>query len=164
MDSYLQNYGAGEEQRNRKIKWLVISFIAVLLISWFSYLFVHNFFEVRTAKHFLAEVNAGRYQQAYHDWGCTDATPCPNYGFNRFLEDWGPNSKVTPPWKVTSVDGCTAFVTVNVGAKGSDVQSIGVERGSKTLMYAPGPECNEKQWRWKAFFKRIFGRSGSATS
>jgi hypothetical protein len=164
MGSYLQTYGAGEERRNRTIKWLIISLIAVLLAVWFSYLFLHNYFETQTVEHFLAEVNAQDYQAAYRDWGCTDATPCPNYDYHRFLKDWGPEAKRSSPWKVDSVDGCTTFVTVNVTAQGAELQSVGVERGSKTLMYAPSPECQEKQWRWKAFFKRIFGRNGSASS
>jgi hypothetical protein len=159
MGSYLQSYGAGEEQRNRTIKWLMISFIGVILISWFSYLFFHNYFETRTVKHFLAEVNSGNFQAAYRDWGCTEATPCPNYDYKRFLEDWGPNKKISSPWKVDSVDGCKAFVTVNVTAQGAEVQSLGVERGTKTLMYAPAAECQEYQWHWKQFFSRLTGKS-----
>lgn len=158
MGSYLQTYGAGDERRNRIVKWLIIGFIAVLLISWGLYLFFHNFFETRTVEHFLSEINSKQYQTAYRDWGCTETTPCPNYDFKRFLEDWGPDKKAESPWKVESVDGCRTFVTVNVAAKGTDVQSLGVERGSKTLMYAPAPECQEKQWHWKAFFKRMIGR------
>jgi len=159
MSSYLQSYGAGEEQRNRIVKWSVIGFIAVALLSWFAYLFFHNYFETRTVKQFLAEVNAGNYQAAYRDWGCTEATPCPNYDYKRFLEDWGPNKKVSSPWEVDSVDGCRAFVTVNVTAKGADQQTLGVERGSKTVMYAPAAECQEMKWHWKEFFQRITGRS-----
>jgi hypothetical protein len=159
MGSYLQSYGAGEEHRNKIIKWLILSFIAVVLLAWGSYLFLHDYFETRTVKHFLAEVNAKDYQAAYRDWGCTDATPCPNYDFKRFLQDWGPQKKTSSPWKVESVDGCRTFVTVNVGAPGAELQSLGVERGAKTLMYAPGPECQEAQWHWKAFLQRIFGRS-----
>ena len=159
MGSYLQSYGAGDEHRNRVIKGIILAGVAVLLIAWLSYTFLHDYFETRTVKHFLAEVNAREYQMAYHDWGCTDATPCPNYDFNRFLDDWGPKSKAASPWKVDSVDGCQTFVTVNVAAKGAELESLGVERGSKTLMFAPGPECQERKWHWKAFFQRLFGRS-----
>jgi len=159
MGSYLQSYGIGDERRNRNIKLLIISIVGVVLLSWFAYVFFHDYFETRTVKHFLAEVNARNYQAAYHDWGCTDATPCPNYDYNRFLDDWGPQKKAASPWKVDSVDGCQSFVTVNVAAQGTDVQSLGVERGSNTLMYAPSPECQERKWHWKAFFQRLTGRS-----
>jgi hypothetical protein len=159
MSSYLQSYGAGEESRNRKVKWLIIGFISVALLSWFSYLFLQNYSETRTVKQFLSEVNSGNYQAAYRDWGCTDSTPCPNYDFKRFLEDWGPSQKITPPWKVDTVDGCQGFVTVNVTARGADVQSLAVERGHKTVMYAPAAECQERKWHWKEFFQRMTGRS-----
>ncbi len=162
MGSYLQYYGASEERHNhffKIIRWVIISLIAAALLAWFGYLFMHDYFETRTVKRFLAEVNSGNYQAAYRDWGCTDATPCPNYDYQRFLSDWGPSAKVSPPWKVDSVDGCQAFVTVNVVAKGSELQSLGVERGTKTVMFAPSPECQEKKWRWKAFFLRIIGKS-----
>jgi hypothetical protein len=159
MGSYLQSYGVGEERRNRTIKWLIIALILALLLTWFSYLFFHNYFETRTVKSFLAEVNDHKYEQAYKDWGCTEATPCPNYDFKRFLQDWGPNTKITSPWKVDSVDGCKTFVTVNVIAQGAELQSLGVERGAKTLMFAPSAECQERKWHWKVFFQRVMGRS-----
>jgi hypothetical protein len=158
MGSYLQTYGAGEEHRLKVIKWLVVGFIGVALLSWGSYLFFHNYFETRTVNNFLAEVNAGHYQEAYRDWGCTDATPCPNYDFKRFMEDWGPK-KASSPWKVDSVDGCNAFVTVNVKAQGVEEQSLGVERGTKTVTFAPAAECQERGWHWKEFFARITGKS-----
>jgi hypothetical protein len=157
MGSYLQNYGAGEEQRNKAIKWIIISAVSVVLISWFSYLFLHNFFEEQTVKRFLSEVNSRDYQAAYRDFGCTDTTPCPNYDYKRFLEDWGPEKKAQSAWKVDSVEGCTAFVTVNVKAQGRELESLGVLRGGKTVMFAPASECQERTWKWGQFFHRIFG-------
>ncbi len=157
MGSYMQHYGAGEERRNRNIKIIIFSAIGLLVLFWILYLVFHNYSEKRTVNHFLADLNSGNYQQAYIDWGCTSASPCTNYDYQRFLRDWGPNPKINPPWKVASVDGCKSFVTVNVQAPGSELQSLGVERGTRTLMYAPAPECQEPQWRWKQFFHRLFG-------
>jgi hypothetical protein len=161
MGAFLQNYGAGEERRNKIIKWSIGIAVGVVLLAWFSYLSLHNFFETRTVKNFLAEVNSRNYQAAYRDWGCTEATPCPNYDYKRFLEDWGPDKKIASPWKIDSVEGCTSFVTVNVQAQGSELESLGVLRGSKTVMFAPSPECQEKTWKWKQFFHRLFGGSQS---
>ena len=160
MASYLQGYGAGEERRNRTIKIIVFSAIGALLLTWILYLVFHNFSEKRTVEHFLAQVNARDYRDAYSDWGCTEAAPCTNYDYKRFLEDWGPGKNTESPWKVVSVDGCKTFVTVNVQAAGSELQSLGVERGTKTIMYAPAPECQEPKWRWKQFFSRLFGAGG----
>jgi hypothetical protein len=161
MGSYLQHYGAGEERRNRTVRNIILSLVGLLVLLWVLYLVFHNYSEKQAVKRFLAEVNAHDYQRAYADWGCTASTPCPNYNYQRFLQDWGPTQKITSSWKIASVDGCKAFVTVNVQAAGSELQSLGVERGTKTIMYAPAPEYQEAKWHWKQFFSRIFGRGQS---
>ena len=159
MGSYLQQYGAGDEHRSRIRKTIVLSCILVLVLAIAAYLFFHNYPEKQVAKDFLAEVNSGQYQQAYRDWGCTTQHPCPNYDYHRFMEDWGPSQKISSPWKIASIDGCKTFVTVNVQATGSELQSLSVERDNKALGFAPAPECQEREWHWKQFFRRLFGRS-----
>jgi hypothetical protein len=161
MGAYLQNYGAGEERRNRTIKFIVLGALAALILALIAYFFFHNRSEEKTAERFLAQVNAHDYKDAYVTWGCTEANPCRNYDFGRFLEDWGPKTKATSPWKIASVEGCRSFVTVNVKADGAELQSLGVQRGARTVSYAPSPECQEKKWHWKQFFQRIFNRSST---
>jgi hypothetical protein len=157
MGSYLQSYGEGEERRNRIVKILIFSVIGLLILLWALYLFFHNYSQKQTVSRFLEQVNKHDYAAAYADWGCTTAAPCKNYDYNRFLQDWGPDKKISSPWKIASVDGCKAFVTVNVQATGSELESLAVQRGSKTIMFAPAAECQEPQWRWKQFFRRMFG-------
>lgn len=161
MGSYLQEYGKGDEQRSRVIKRIVLAAIAVVVVAIAAYLFFRNFPEKQVARHFLADVNGGRFDQAYRDWGCGAEHPCKNYDYNRFLEDWGPSKKGSSPWKIGSVDGCRSFVTINVQAQGSELQSLAVERDNHTLGFAPSPECQERQWHWKQFFQRIFGGNKS---
>ncbi len=157
MGSYLQHYGAGEERRNRTIKFIIAGVIGLLILWWVLYLVLHNRAEKQTVNRFLEQLNSRNYAQAYAVWGCTVQNPCTNYDYKRFLDDWGPGKKVSSPWKIASIDGCKAFVTVNVQATGSELESLGVERGTRTIMFAPAPECQEPQWRWKQFFARIFG-------
>ncbi len=157
MGSYLQQYGIEDERHNRAIKRIIMAAATLIVLAIAAYLFLHNFAEKRTASRFLDQVNAHNYREAYREWGCTDQHPCPNYDFNRFMDDWGP--KAAPgPWKIASVDSCTSFVTVNVQAANAPLQSLSVERDNKALGFAPSPECQEKKWRWKQFFARIFGR------
>lgn len=163
MGSYLQHYGIDEEHRNRTIRRIIFGCIGFCVLVVASYLIFHNYPEKRRAQQFLAKINAHDYPGAYRDWGCTDRHPCPNYDYNRFLNDWGPSKKITSPWKLASVDGCNSFVTVNVQADGAELQSLAVERANNSLGFAPSPECNEKQWRWKQFFARMFG-GGNSTS
>jgi hypothetical protein len=162
VGSYLQQYGVGDERRSRTIKWIILSCVAAAVIAVAAYLIFYNYPEKRVANHFLADVNSQNFQAAYRDWGCTTDHPCPNYDYHRFMEDWGPSKKVTPPWRVESVDGCRAFVTVNVQAQGSELQSLAVARDGRALSFAPAPECQEKQWRWKQFFQRLFHPGSSS--
>jgi len=156
MGSYLQQYGLEEERRGRIIKWIVVIAVAIIIIAIAAYLIFHNYPERRVARHFLDEINTHQYQAAYRDWGCTDQQPCPNYDFNRFMQDWGPASKASSSWKVVSSDSCKSFLTLNVQAQGSELQSLAIQRSDHSLGFAPAPECQEKKWRWRQFFDRIF--------
>lgn len=161
MATYLEQYGAGDERRSRIIKRTVIACIGLVILAIAAYLFFHNYPEKQEVKHFLAEVNAHQYAQAYRDWGCTASHPCRDYDYQRFMEDWG--AKVSSPWNIASVDGCKSFVTVNVQANGAPLQSLMVERGTHVMGFAPAPECQERKWRWKQFFHHLFGgRSSTA--
>jgi hypothetical protein len=164
MGSFFQQYGVEEERRNRVVKAIVLSVLGVLILAIVGYFFLHDYSERQVAKRFLERVNAHDYQEAYREWGCTSAHPCPNYDYHRFLEDWGPQKKAGSPWKIASTDSCQAFLTINVQAHGSEPQSLSVQRSDKSLGFAPAPECQERKWRWKQFFQRIFGgeRSGKA--
>jgi hypothetical protein len=157
MGSYLQQYGEGDERRIRIIKTIVIACVIVAILAIAAYLFFRNYPEKQVVKQFLAEVNIHQYDAAYRDWGCTPSHPCRDYNYNRFMQDWG--AKGSSPWKIASVDGCKTFVTVNVQANGAELESLAVQRGNHTLSFAPAPECQERQWRWKQFFQRIFGGS-----
>jgi hypothetical protein len=159
MGSYLQQYLDEEQRRNRVIKWIVLGSFVAVIIAIAAYFIFHNYPEKQIAKHFLSDVNSRNYEAAYRDWGCTSGHPCPNYDYNRFMEDWGPSKKIGSPWKIASVDGCRSFVTINVQAEGAELQSLAVQRNDHSVGFAPAPECQERQWHWKQFFQRIFGRS-----
>ena len=58
MGGYLQNYGAGEEHRNRIVKLIILGVVAALILSLVAYLVLHNRSEKKTVEHFLAQVNA----------------------------------------------------------------------------------------------------------
>jgi hypothetical protein len=155
MGSYLQTYGVDDARRGRAIKAILLVAVALLVVVIAGYLFFHNFPERQKVKRFLAEINTHDYKAAYQEWGCTSQSPCPNYDFQRFMSDWG--AQTTNDWKVASTDSCATFLTVNVQAPGSELQSLAVQRSDISLGFAPAPECQERKWRWKQFFHRIFG-------
>ena len=93
MAGYLQNYGAGEEHRNRVVKFIILGVFAALILTLAAYLFLHDRSEKKTVEQFLAQINSHDYKDAYVTWGCTEAKPCRNYDYARFLEDWGPQDE-----------------------------------------------------------------------
>jgi hypothetical protein len=156
MAGYLDAYGAGDEQRIRTIKRLVVAAVAVLVIGITAYSLLQNFREKQKVKEFLAQVNAGQYQTAYQTWGCSESHPCPQYSYQKFLEDWAPKA-AHPAWQISTVDGCRTGVVVTVASSGLEPQPLWVQRSDKSLSYSPWPECQEREWRFRQFFRRVFG-------
>jgi hypothetical protein len=156
MSAYLQSYGAGEEERNRRIKWLVLGLIGVVIVGIAAYFYFQDFTEERLTTQFLKDLNAQQFEDAYHVWGCSDAKPCRDYSYQKFLEDWGPD-KGKGDWKIKGVDGCPTGVIVAVAATGTERTSLWVERDGGSLSFSPWDECQGKKWRFKQFFRRLFG-------
>ena len=80
MAGYLEQYGAGEERRERRgkiIKILVISLVALVVIGGGLYFNFHNYREERQVKQFLSNLDARDYKGAYALFGCTDAETVP---------------------------------------------------------------------------------------
>ncbi len=92
MPGYLEDYGAGEEKRGKLIRGILIGVVTVLVIGAVSYLGLRNYSENSVIRKFVATLQQKDYKQAYAMWGCTEATPCRDYSFEKFMEDWGPNS------------------------------------------------------------------------
>ncbi|HXE10900.1 MAG TPA: hypothetical protein VN633_02190 [Bryobacteraceae bacterium] len=156
MSSYLDTYGAGEERRNKIIKRVAIAVVVAIIVAIAAYLFFDNYPEKQVVKHFLAQVNSGSYQEAYQTWGCSGAHPCAGYDYGKFMEDWGPKANHNK-WSISGVDGCKNGVIITVGAQGSEPEPLWVERENKALSFSPWPECQGKQWRFRQFFRRLFG-------
>ena len=157
MASYLQQYGAGDERRGKLVRNLTLSVLAIVVVALAAYFMFHNYSEKQKVKRFLEAINAHNFKAAYKQWGCTAQHPCPNYDYSRFMEDWGPKKSVSGDWKIESTDSCDQFLTVNVQAPGSELDSLAVLRRDNSLSFAPAAECQEYKWRWKQFFQRIFG-------
>ena len=157
MATYLDSYGAGDEKRFRTIKRVVITVVVVAIAAIAIYLFVKNLREKQVVKHFLQQVNSGEYQAGYATWGCTSAHPCPEYSYQKFLEDWGPKQGRND-WRIAGVDGCPTGVIVTVKTPGLESEPLWIQRGDKSISFSPWPECQGRRWRFRQFFHRAFGR------
>ena len=72
----------------RKYVSLPVLVFAVVLIAilagLLSFMF-RDFRQERAVSHFMEQIEAGNYQEAYRLW-----QPAPSYSFQDFLHDWGP--------------------------------------------------------------------------
>jgi len=162
MASYLEAYGLEEEhraRRNRLIKVGASIAAAAIIVALIFYVAFKNFHETSEAKQFLSLLQSQQYQDAYRMWGCTEATPCRNYPFPKFMDDWGPKGSHADAASATigDVDSCGSGVIIQIKYAHADTVPLWVERNTDVLSFAPWPECLGRQWRFKSFFKRLFG-------
>ena len=162
MTSYLDHYGADESRRHERRRRLLLR-VAVLVVALLAavilYFQFRDYRQQQRAKEFLAELQLKNYQRAYELWGCTAASPCPNYKPEKFLEDWGPASAYADAAaaRMDLVERCGNGVLVRLRFPKGDPVPLIVERETNTLGFAPWPECPGKKWRFKEFFARVFG-------
>jgi hypothetical protein len=163
MSSYLEAYGAAEEKRAHKVKLLKIisiSLLSALIVGLILYGIFKNFSEEQRLKSFIAVLQKKDYKGAYAMWGCTDAQPCPNYVFDRFLEDWGPGSEHADE-STASIglsQSCGTGVILRIDYRKADPMAVWVERDSKVISFAPWPECPGRHLRIGAWLRSLFNR------
>ena len=161
MAGYLENYGAGEERREKITKTVIVAAVAVLVISGLTYLFFRNYPEERQAKRFFALLQSHNYKEAYALWGCTDATPCRDYNQTEFMKDWGPGQAPVNDIDVLDTESCGSGVIVEVDAGKAGDKKLWVERSSKGLGFPPFERCpqgNRIHDFWRNIKFRLHGR------
>src|SRR4051794_20899230 len=97
MPGYLDQYGAGEEERNRIIIRSVVSLVVLVIVVSLGWYLLKNHHQEGVVKAFLADVRRGDLQSAYRDWGCTAEKRCSAYTFQKFSGDWGSAAKDGAP-------------------------------------------------------------------
>ncbi len=146
MAGFLDNYGAGEERREKIVKRTLLGALAALVVALSLYFFFRNWNEDRQLRLFLDLLKKQDYQTAYRLWGCTPDKPCRDYQFDRFLEDWGPknprgNAATARIAKTRSCSGGVIY-TLEYGKEESVL--VWVDRKDRTLGFAPWPVCNPR--------------------
>ena len=143
MAGYLDNYGAGEEQREKLIKRVVIVLVAVIVVGGVAFFFLKNYRQEKQVKTFFDLLEKKDYRAAYRLWGCTDEKPCRDYSFDRFMEDWGPNGAHSRPnsYRVTKSRSCGSGVILTVDMGDGQQEKLWVERNDLTIGFSPWPGC-----------------------
>lgn len=159
MSGYLEEYGAGEEQKENLIRNSILIAVGVVVLALLAFYLFRPFHQIRVVKHFLSEVRDKNYPSAYAAWGCTTAHPCSEYPYPKFLEDWGPQSAAAanPVLKITDAEGCGTAVIVSVATGAGQSQKLYVERASDGISYSPLPHCPGKS-AWAIMIHRTLGR------
>ncbi len=164
MAGYLEAYGETEERRSRFARRLVIAVASALglIVLWslFYVFWLSTYPAKRTVHEFIDDLRKHDYHSAYRIWGCSQ--PCPDYSYDRFLEDWGPKSEFANAdaikiarselrpnisafvsW-ISGADSCHNGVIITLkGSNGSDVP-LWYARDTKTLGFSPWPICAER--------------------
>jgi hypothetical protein len=147
MSTFLDDYGAADARRERLRKRLLISLAVLVVVAGAAYFGFRNHSEKRQAHLFLDLLRARQYEQAYAVWGCTQAKPCPDYPYAKFLEDWGPQSPHADlsHLEIGSTRSCSQGIIQSLKFNANDEVYLWVARSDLSLTYAPwGPTCNPR--------------------
>ncbi|MCL4402705.1 MAG: hypothetical protein M1436_08600 [Acidobacteria bacterium] len=137
MPGYLDTYGAGEEQREKVLKRIALALVIALVAGAVLVFVFYNWREERQARRFFELLGERHYRAAYAMWGCTEQTPCRDYGMPDFMKDWG----TVTGGKVTRSRSCGSGVILTVDVPGRGEERLWVQRGDLTIGFSPYPGC-----------------------
>jgi hypothetical protein len=146
MAGYLDQYGAGEERRNRIIIRSLLAVLIVAVVSTLGWYLFLNHHQEGVVKTFVAALKRGDTQGAYTIWGCTQAKPCPDYPYEKFLSDWGPGPD-GPDLNViglTDSEQCNNAVMLTLQVNSKRTEQLWVDKGDDTISFAPFPICPQQ--------------------
>jgi len=91
MAEFLEGYGVADARRARIFWRLVIAGAVVAALGLTLYFVFRTWPAKRQVNQFVELLRKKDYQGAYRLWGCAAPdSPCRDYTFEKFLEDWGP--------------------------------------------------------------------------
>jgi hypothetical protein len=143
MAGYLDQYGKGDERREKTIKIVISALIALVVVGGPLLFIFHNFRQEQQAKKFFDLLSAKNYKAAYALWGCTDAKPCRGYPMQSFLEDWGPQQADPANVRISKSRSCGSGVILTLDFNKNRQEKLWVQRDGLTLSFPPdcAPGC-----------------------
>ena len=143
MAGYLDRYGEGYEQRAKRRRLIVVVALIAIVGGGGLYLGLRNYRQKARIRQFVELVRKQDYTGAYGLWGCTETKPCPDYSYNKFMEDWGPRSAHAQiaSFEISRSRACGSGVIVNVKFGGKRQERFWVEGREMTIGYSPWSVC-----------------------
>ena len=137
MGGYLDQYGAGEERREKYLWRIVGSAVVLLLLSGLVYYVFKNHREQALINNFLTQLRRQDYAAAYRAWDCTDPKACSGYSYDKFLEDW----KGARDLRIADSESCHSGVIISLAGRDD---RLWVDSGGSALSFSPYPFCPGK--------------------
>ena len=141
MAGYLDQYGKGDERREKIIKIVVYTLIALVVIGGPLLFIFHNIRQEQQVKKFFGLLAAKDYKAAYALWGCTDTKPCTGYSMQSFMEDWGPEKADPSNFRIAKSRSCGSGVILTVDFGRNRQEALWVERDDLVIGFSPLPGC-----------------------
>ncbi len=142
MAGYLDQYGAGDERREKYLWRTIITVVVVAALAGFLYYVLHHHREQAVAKTFFNQLHQQDYASAYRTWGCSDPKNCSGYAYDKFLEDWGPKSSAAgQTLRIADSEGCNQGVIITVDGR---EERLWVDSKTSALSFSPFPRCPGK--------------------
>ena len=142
MAGYLEQYGAGEERREKILKTALISLAVALVAGGILFFIFHNYRQEQQVNRFFALLERHDYQAAYALWARTP-TEREGYPYSSFMQDWGPQSghAQVSGFRITRSRSCGSGVILTVDFSKGQEEKLWVQRDDLTIGYSPLPGC-----------------------
>jgi hypothetical protein len=146
MAGYLDQYGAGEERRNRIILRLILGVLTVVIVGTLGWYLLLNHHQESVVKSFVAAIKSGDTQSAYRIWGCTATKPCSGYEYEKFLKDWGPGANGPDPNIIglTDSEECNSGVMLTLQVNSNRSEQLWMNKDADTIGFAPYAICPQQ--------------------
>jgi hypothetical protein len=143
MPGYLDHYGEGYEKGHKRKKLIAVVALLVIVGGSALYLTLRNFRQKAKVTEFVELLQKRDYSAAYRLWGCTEAKPCPDYSFQRFMDDWGHKSQNAQiaSFHISRSRSCGTGVIVTVDFGANREERFWVESNEMTIGFSPWSVC-----------------------
>jgi hypothetical protein len=151
MAGYLDQYGAGDERREKRNRWFLIAgaaAVVVLVFWWFLYGWdksevvrephiarmvqkLRHHGQEREVRHFLELLRNHQFEAAYQVWGINK-----DYPLDKFMEDWG-SQRTIGSFEITRSRSCGSGVVITVNFQTGKEESLWVQNSDRTIGFSP---------------------------